>query len=140
MEIIITIKNADELTNSKSRKSEKGTEASVSQYARIFDDSCPAWNRDAEYNLLFLKEQQTFATDLLRSRGYLFLNEVYDMLGFPRSKAGQVVGWVYDEKNPIGDNKVDFRIFDERNSLFVNGYERSVLLDFNVDGCILDKI
>ena len=64
------------------------------------------------------------------------------MLGFPRTKAGQVVGWVYDEKHTVGDNFVDFGLFndinDERKQAFVNGYERSVLLDFNVDGPILD--
>ena len=59
------------------------------------------------------------------------------MLGFPRTQAGQIVGWVYDEKNPIGDNFVDFGIYNldsERARAFVNGYERSILLDFNVDG------
>lgn len=60
------------------------------------------------------------------------------------SKAGQVVGWVYDPENPNhnGDNWVDFGIYNidkERNRAFVNGYERSILLDFNVDGYILDK-
>ena len=69
----------------------------------------------------------------------MFLNEVYDMLGIPKSKAGQVVGWVYDEENPVGDNYVDFGIYDlskERVRRFVNGDERNILLDFNVDGNI----
>ena len=64
-----------------------------------------------------------------------------EMLGIPRAKAGQVVGWVYDAKNPIGDNYVDFGIYDihrETVRNFVNGYERTILLDFNVDGNILD--
>ena len=63
------------------------------------------------------------------------------MLGIPRTKAGQVVGWIYDEKHPVGDNFVDFGIYDkdnERNRAFINGYERNILLDFNVDGNILD--
>lgn len=55
------------------------------------------------------------------------------MLGFSRTKAGTMVGWVYDEKNPIGDNFVDFGLMDDRNSDFINGYEKTVLLDFNVD-------
>ena len=62
------------------------------------------------------------------------------MLGMARSKAGQVVGWIYDEKNPMGDNYVDFGIYDlhdDAKRRFVNGYERSILLDFNVDGNIL---
>ena len=112
-----------------------------SPYARFFDEASPAWEKDPEYNLMFLRAQQQYANDLLRARGHLFLNEVYDMLGIPRSKAGQVVGWVYDENNPIGDNHVDFGIYDIRREVvrdFVNGYERSILLDFNVDGNIWD--
>lgn len=111
-----------------------------SEYARFFDETCTGWTKDPEYNLTFLINQQRYANDLLKSKGHLFLNEVYDMLGMARSKAGQVVGWIYDEKNPIGDNYVDFRIFDvhnDRKRAFVNGYERSILLDFNVDGNIL---
>lgn len=112
-----------------------------SDYARFFDDGCNGWTKDPEYNLMFLKDQQRYANDLLKSRGHLYLNEVYDLLGIPRSKAGQVVGWIYDEKNPVGDNFVDFGIYDTHRSRvtdFVNGYERTILLDFNVDGNILD--
>lgn len=112
-----------------------------SDYARIFDDGCTGWSKNAEYNLMFLKQQQAYANTLLKNNGYLFLNEVYDMLGIPRSKAGQVVGWIYDEKNPIGDNFVDFGIYDlynEKARDFVNGYERSIVLDFNVDGNVWD--
>lgn len=112
-----------------------------SDYARFFDEYNPNWQNDPEYNLMFLKSQQQYANDLLRARGRLFLNEVYDMLGMERSKAGQIVGWVYNEANPSGDNFVDFGIYDlhkERTRAFVNGLEPSILLDFNVDGNIWD--
>ena len=111
-----------------------------SDYARFFDVGCNGWSKDPEFNLMFLKQQQNYANDLLKSRGHLFLNEVYDLLGFQRTKAGNIVGWIYDEKNPVGDNFVDFGIYDinrPKNRDFVNGYERSILLDFNVDGDIL---
>ena len=114
-----------------------------SSYARFFDDGCTGWTKDPEYNLMFLKNQQRYANDLLKSRGHLFLNEVYDMLGIPRTKAGQVVGWIYDEEYPNGDNFVDFGIYDlynEKARDFVNGYERTILLDFNVDGDIMNLI
>lgn len=110
-----------------------------SDYAKIFDESCFAWTKSPETNLLFLKQQQAHANKLLQQNGYLYLNDVYEMIGFPKTKMGQVVGWVYDEKNPIGDNFVDFGIYDiynERARDFVNGYERSIILDFNVDGNI----
>lgn len=114
-----------------------------SDYARFFDDGCAGWTKDSEHNLYFLKCQQNYANERLQKRGYLFLNDVYEMLGIPKTKAGQIVGWVYDEKNPNGDNFVDFGIYDinkERARAFVNGYERTILLDFNVDGNILDLI
>lgn len=112
-------------------------------YTRCFTTGCTGWEKDPEFNLMFLRHQQSYANDLLHSRGYLFLNEVYDMLGFPRTKAGQIVGWIYDENNKDGDNFVDFGIYDindESKVDFVNGFERSIWLDFNVDGNILDLI
>ena len=117
-----------------------------SEYARFFDDGCLGWEKDAEMNLSFLRSQQKYANDLLQAKGHLFLNEVYDMLGIKRSRAGQVVGWVYDPKGAgEGDNYVDFGIYDMYREYgkcrdFVNGHERVILLDFNVDGPILDKI
>lgn len=111
-----------------------------SEYAKFFDESCPGWTKDPEYNLMFLRNQQQYANDLLESRGYLFLNEVYEMLGIQRTRQGQVIGWIYD-KNVI--DKVNFGIYNianPANRRFVNGYERSILLDFNVDGDILNAI
>ena len=112
-----------------------------SDYAKFFDEASPYWQKDPEYNFMFLKSQQQYANDLLKARGRLFLNEVYEMLGIEKTKAGQIVGWVYNPENPIGDNFVDFGIFDmskERVRAFVNGYEPNILLDFNVDGNIWD--
>lgn len=114
-----------------------------SDYARVFDNGSYGWSKDPESNLIFLKHQQNWANDLLKAKGHLFLNEVYDMLSIPRTKAGQVVGWIYDENHPVGDNFVDFGIYNlniEKARDFVNGYERSIVLDFNVDGPILDMI
>lgn len=118
-------------------------DSDASVYARFFDELCPDYEKDAEFNLMFLRKQQEWANEVLRSRGHLFLNEVYDSLGIPRTKAGQVVGWIYDEKKPVGDNYVDFGIYNTKrasNREFVNGYEKAILLDFNVDGDILNLI
>jgi Family of unknown function (DUF6353) len=111
-------------------------------YARFFDNGSTSWNKEPEYNLIFLKCQQNYANDLLRSRGHVFLNEVYDMCGIPRSKAGAVVGWILSP-NGATDNFVNFGVFDGRSEVardFVNGREGAILLDFNVDGVIYDKI
>lgn len=117
------------------------TDGKPSLYARFFDDRCNDWKRNAEYNRAFLHCQQNFANDKLRMNGHIFLNEVYDALGIPRTKEGQVVGWVLDGN---GDGFVDFGIFDDLTNPhvreFVNGREYSILLDFNVDGLIYDQI
>lgn len=110
-----------------------------SPYAKIFDESHPDWRKDAEQNRYYLQALQAQATDKLRSQGHLFLNEVYDMLGFKRTKAGSAVGWIYDPRHPIGDDFVDFGMFEVQRPAavdFVNGYERSFILDFNVVGDI----
>lgn len=144
----VTEKILDEETG-KEKKIKKTVEVlgdgveGYSDYARFFDDGCAGWEKDAEYNLMFLRSQQQYANDLLISRGHLFLNEVYDMLGIPRTKAGQIVGWIYNDQNHVGDNYVDFGIYDiskQEKRDFVNGYERSILLDFNVDGPIYNLI
>lgn len=110
----------------------------LSVYARFFDEGCEQWSKNPEYNLMFLRSQQNYYNDMLKSRGHVFLNEVYDALGIPRTQAGAVVGWMISDN---GDNFIDFGVFDgdrPRARDFVNGYERSILLDFNVDGVIYD--
>lgn len=134
---------------------EDGTESTVtktievaeinenSDYARFFDEYCAGWTKDPEYNLIFLKSQQAYANKLLQEKGTVFLNEVYEMLGIPTTKAGHVVGWVYDKENPAGDNYIDFGIYNihnKDNRAFVNGHERSILLDFNVDGNVWERM
>lgn len=110
-----------------------------SPYAKCFDEFCPAWVKNAEENMFFLKQQESMANKILQERGHLFLNEVYDLLGFDRTAAGQEVGWVYDLKSPVGDNYVDFNIHDlhdPEKRAFANGYEKCIWVDFNVDGVI----
>ena len=127
--------------------------ADYSEFARFFDSDCKEWEDDPEYNMMFLKGMQARANDLLKVKGHLFLNEVYEMLGMQPSKAGQIVGWTYNKETgesrtidengePVGDGFIDFGIFESRraNRRFVNGYEPVILLDFNVEGNVLDLI
>lgn len=114
-----------------------------SQFARFFDDACAGWDPNPEYSLMFLNQQQNWANEKLKRQGYLFINDVYEMLGIPKCKEGQTHGWVYDKENPIGDNFIDFGIYNlhiEKNRDFVNGYEPVILLDFNHDGNILKYV
>ena len=110
------------------------TDYGTSCYGLKFDEKCAGWSKYREDNLFFLKLIQENANIQLKAKGYLFLNEVYDMLGAPRTKLGQVCGWVYKENNPIGDNYVDLGI--DRNTKDNNVF----ILDPNVDGCILDDM
>ena len=111
----------------------------LSEYARIFDTDNRNCTRNPELNLMFLRQQQNYANDMLHARGHLFLNEVYDMLGYERTEAGNIVGWV-DKTFGDGDGFVDFGIYDPNthNSHAINGGDHQFLLDFNVDGMILD--
>ena len=110
-------------------------------YAKVFDDTHSDWKQDPEMNLFYLRARQAQANDMLKSQGHLFLNEVYDMLGFKRTKAGAVVGWIYDDKKPYGDNFVDFGMTEiRRHDADSDEYKRAFILDFNVVGDITSKI
>lgn len=103
-------------------------------YSRVFDDQTSNyWELGKERNLFFVRYVESHMTSILRGRGYLFLNEVYRVLGLKETKTGTVCGWVYDKSNPIGDNEVIIDVVPCENS---NG----LILDFNVDGCIINRI
>lgn len=116
-----------------------------SQYAVFFDDQSPQWRQSNDLNEFFLRSQQNYANDLLNLRGHVFLNEVYDMLGLPRTSAGAVVGWVKNnDPEVIGDGFIDFDLYNPYNSTNREGFnnlkQSSLLLDFNVDGIIFELI
>jgi hypothetical protein len=110
-------------------------------YSVVFCEGNLGWTRNAELNKVFLIQQQNHANDKLKANGFLTLNEVYGMLGIQRTAYGQIAGWVWTEDGTIGDNFVDFGIFDiynEKACDFVNGIEKSIILDFNCIGNILE--
>lgn len=106
----------------------------ISAYARYFNDSCSQWSSSNDYNHFFLLAQQNYFNDILRVRGHVFLNEVYDALGLNRSEAGAIVGWIKGQ----GDGFIDFGAFDPdtKSYLPLVSSEDGILLDFNVDGVI----
>lgn len=118
-------------------------------YRRLFDPRNPYWDKDQTYNEVFLSARQAMFNDKLRAHGYVFLNEVLEELGYQKTHAGQVVGWVFDPNNPNIDNYIDFGITpveiirkDGTNDYKVveNGNRTSgFLLDFNVDGSVLNR-
>ena len=103
----------------------------LSKYAVLFDKENVNWSNNMSLNWMFLRSTEQYFTDLLKSRGIVFLNDVYKMLGFEITQTGQVVGWHYSEENPIGDNKVIFS---------VQGSDNSIAIDFNVDGNVINYL
>lgn len=106
-----------------------------SPFARFFDESSRMYKKNAEMNLTFLRQQQRLFNLRLYTRGFVMLNEVYEALDIPETAAGAIHGWI---KNKADEPTVtiDFGIYNgyqEGCRDFVNGYERSILLDFNVD-------
>lgn len=148
-------KVVDEETGKEKKVKKNGfvvNPSDVSGYARFFEKYTTDedgnvrinenWKPNNEMNIFFLKSRERYANDLLKLNKRVFLNEVYEMLDLPKSQAGQVVGWVYDEENPKGDNYIDFGLYSDNLSYsdYINGFEPAILLDFNVDGYILDTM
>lgn len=125
------------------KKTVEVADPGYSEYSVFFCEGCNGWDKNPEYNKAFLSQQQRYANDKLRSKRYLLLNDVYEMLGVPVTEQGSLIGWVYDPSDPTLQNHVDFGVLDvytnseklnQARRDFVNGWERSILLDFNVDG------
>lgn len=141
----------DEETGKEKKVKKNGfvvNRADISDYARFFDKYTEDedgnsilnsnWVNNYDYRMSFLKSQERYANDLLKAKKRVFLNEVYEMLGFPRTKAGQIVGWAYDPENPKGDNYIDFGLFSDNLRCVDDESDQAILLDFNVDGNIWD--
>lgn len=107
-----------------------------SDYAVYFDSKSRNYETNPDYNRMFLKAQQAFANDKLQTRGHLFLNEVLDDLDLPRTPAGQIVGWTKDGP----DGYVNFRIVEVERETENGRHEPALLLDFNVEGNIWEKM
>lgn len=115
----------------------------LSQYARIFDEvESTQWTPSADHNRAFLLMEQNFFNERIKTRGYIFLNEVYERLGFRPTKAGSIVGWVYRPNDPDYEG-IDFGVFSantQKAAEFLAGDEPSIILDFNVQGDVLTLV
>ena len=111
--------------------------ATLSSYAAVFDSSNINWRNDTTNNLYFLKTRQNHFNDKLEAQGYVFLNDVYVVLGLPRTPAGQLVGWIW---NGDGDNYVDFGVWTNRGNVDPESLEERIYLDFNVDGVVYNML
>lgn len=110
------------------------------EYSRWFDESCKNYEGNMDYDMLYLRSQQQFANDKLKVDGYLFLSDIYEALGIPRTKMSQTVGWIYKPNNENGDNFVDFGLMELYREIEDGSYKKGIFMNFNVDGPILDLI
>lgn len=138
-EIQETVVNEDgsETTVTKTVEVADRNALELSPYTFCFDETARGWVRDAERNKFFLARQQDYANEQLQAKGIVFLNEVLDMVGIDRVPMGQRIGWCL--KDPNSDGHIDFGVLNihcEANRNFVNGLEKSVWLEFNVDGYV----
>ena len=120
-------------------KTETGMVMQTDDSCRFFDSSNPNWDKNPTFSMMWLRGQQNILNDILHTRGHVFLNEVYDALGFPHTPQGAVLGWIDGE----GDDCIDFGLYDpnkESVRRFVNGVDNVIMLEFNHDGVIWDKI
>lgn len=110
-------------------------------YSKIFDSSNPNFEKNPESNRAFLSQTERWVNMQLQMRKHLFLNDVYDALGFEKTQSGQIMGWKYydSEEERIkarAANAISFGIFDvtsQAGQRFVDGLEPTVILNFNVD-------
>ena len=156
----ITEETVDEDGKKKKVKKEiqvtKANHGDPSMYARYYekqeyrDDGTYTgsrqWCKTPTYNASTLVLKSKVLNDQFRAHGYMFLNDVYDQLGFPRTQAGQVVGWIW---NGDGDNYISLGEYVDKlidpntpaaEAQYMHDHDESVLLDFNVDGVILDLL
>lgn len=124
----------------KVKKTIEVADSNTSDYLRYLTRTNDNWENNPEYIEMFLRSQQNYANDKLKSVGHLTLNEVYDMLGMQDTKAGMVVGWIYDSNNPDGDNYVEFDVKKVYLPNECGDYEEAYAIDFNVDGNIYNKM
>ena len=135
------IKDPESGKENKSKTTVNVAAPTVDDYARFFDKTCRHYEENMNYNLMLLRSQQQLANDKLVADGFLFLSDVYDMLGITRTKMSQSVGWIYKpDGNSNGDNFVDFGVMVVKRETEDGGYEDAILMNFNVDGPILDLI
>lgn len=112
-----------------------------SEYVRYFTKSNPNWVNDENLVRYFLERVQSYVNDKLIVDKVMCLNDVYKELGFDTTKAGMVVGWIYDKNKPTGDNYIEFDVKEVwLHKDIGEGLEKAYAIDFNVDGNIFNLL
>ena len=136
-----------ETGKTKKKKEKVQVPTKPTAYSRFFEDSND-FQKDGGSNFLFIKSQLNTAQRHLIKDGYLFLNDVYKLLGLPITQAGQSAGWIYDYDNRES-TMIYFKGFeDEGYATFssdvidlLNNRTNSILIDFvNIKDDILTDL
>lgn len=142
-EIFADVESTTSKVDGKKVTTKKVSGKGGSPYARFFDEHNKNWDTNGDYRVGFIRLQQNWLNDQLNSKGIVFLNEAYDILGLPKTEAGQYVGWVSKKHNEAVDGYIDFGVFSDRTAeeyynFAVQG--EGIWLDFNVDGMVADLL
>lgn len=131
--------DVDEKTG-KEKKSKKNVPVAdpnlTSDYACYFDERSRNFEKASDYNLMFLRSQESHFNDYLQVRGHVFLNEVYDALDLPRTAAGQIVGWTSDGP----DGYIDLRITEVEVEDDKGHHTTKFIIDPNVQGDVWSRL
>ena len=102
------------------------TQPTTSIYARVFGPDNMHFSHHHGDNKSYITITENWMNDRLRANGHVFLNEIYDAFGLSRTKAGAICGWLKESGSEI--------------KFTVTPTDDGLLLDFNVDGVIYDKL
>ena len=105
-----------------------------SQFAVQFNQlTSRYWINNLEENLNFIRKIESIATDRLRFKGYLWLNEVHAMLGMEETDDGQYYGWIDDPDHTVAVDLGLWKIPESKLRQDLIARYSSVMLDPNVD-------
>lgn len=103
----------------------------IKEYTYEFSEVSRLHSVVPEYNLRTLELQELWANAKLKAQGYLFLNEVLDMLGLPKTARGQLAGW-------LAKNGEDSTIRYDVDTVPQN-FTDAVFITFNPQDDIIDE-
>lgn len=105
-------------TTTKSGKEKtEDVDAQVNRRSMIgewFDNSSEYTVDDHSYNLLFIEAAKNKLENKMFRKGYIRLNEVFDELGFARTRLGESMGWNQSDVFDIDTQITNVKVVDEQ--------------------------
>lgn len=143
VEKTITDENGDETTVKETVEVADGKEQ---VYQRYFTRHNPNWDHSPDNVKFFMLSAQNALNDMLKARahtsptgiGHVTFNEALTEFGFdiPADGSGLVLGWIYDKRNPFGNNYIEVDVTPCKLPGEDGKLEQAYSIVFNVDGDI----